>query len=80
MNTASKNRRRFLHAAGATLVLGALPLAARAAGAPGGKVTMEERRAWGKAHGKGKGKDSKSSKASSKDTKGSSEGGLQPAR
>ena len=40
MNTASNNRRRFLHAAGATLVLNSLPRAARAAGAPAGRMKI----------------------------------------
>jgi len=43
-----------------------------------GKVTMEERRAWGRTHGKGK--STSAGSKSSKDAKGSSEGGLQPAR
>jgi 8-hydroxy-5-deazaflavin:NADPH oxidoreductase len=40
MNTPSKKRRDFLRATAATLALGGLPLAARAAGAPAGKMKI----------------------------------------
>jgi predicted dinucleotide-binding enzyme len=40
MNTILKNRRKFLQATAATLVLSGLPLAARAAAAPGSKVKI----------------------------------------
>jgi len=40
MTALSKKRREFLRAAAATLVLGGLPLGARGAGAPGGKVKI----------------------------------------